>query len=150
MAHFPVPSVAMRMALGLILALGYAAALFALLVFLSGDCPIGGVGPLLLLWVAFSLPEVPATLAGPGNHSRLFKRAAFGLLVAGAAVALFLGPSPDCGTGGTPTGTASIVLIASVAAVAVIALATRRLPRQAHLTRLGPGERRSDRISRGR
>ena len=141
----------MRAALALILALGYAAVLYALLVFLSGDCPTGGIAPLAFLWVAFAVLELPATFAGPGNRARLFKRAAFALLVAGIALALTLGPSPDCGRGGSPLDTALLVLLLGAVLSGALHLRTRRTMRQeANLTGLGPGERKSDRVRRGR
>jgi hypothetical protein len=140
----------MRATLALILALGYAGAIYALLVFLSGPCPTGGIAPLALLWVAFAALELPATLAGPGNRARLFKRAAFALLVAGAALALTLGPSPDC-RGGSPISTALLVLLLGAVVSGALLVLTRRKGRQeADLTGLGPGERKSDRIRRGR
>ncbi len=167
MAHFPRPGVPMRVTLALILALGYAAALFALLVFLSDQCAIGydGAGynlwpaarlnwidlaPLGVLWVAFAVIELPAVFYGPGMRARLFKRASFALLVAGAALALFLGPTPNCETGGTPLGTALIVLIlGGLGSAALWIYVRRQIPRDANLTRLTGGERKSDRVSRG-
>ena len=141
----------MRVTLALILALGYAAALSALLVFLSGPCPTGGIAPPLLLWIAFAAFELPATFAGPGNRARLFKRAAFALLLAGAALALALGPSPDCGDGATPRDTALLVLLPGGAVSAGLLFWTRKAAgRDANLTGLGPGERKSDRVRGGR
>jgi len=158
----------MRVTLALILALGYAAALFALLVFLSDQCAIGyeGTGynlwpaarlnvsdlaPLAVLWVAFAVIELPAVLYGPGMRSRLFKRASFALLLTGAALALLLGPTPDCETGGTPLGTAWIVLVLGILASAGLWIyASRFIPQDANLTRLTGGERKSDRVSRGK
>lgn len=168
MAHFPRPGVPMRITLALILAAGYAAALFALLVFLSDQCAIGyeGTGynlwpaarlnardlaPFAVLWVAFSVVELPAVLYGPGLRARLFKRASFALLLAGTALALLLGPTPNCETGGSPLGTAWMVLILGVlAAVGLWIYVRRRIPRDANLTRLTGGERKSDSVRRGR
>jgi len=151
MAHFPRPSPAMRTALALILGLGYAGALYALFVFLSGPCPTGGLAPLALLWVAFAVLELPATFAGPGKRARVFKRGAFALLVAGTALALTLGPSPDCGRGLSALDTALVVLLLGAVISGALLLRTRWTVRQeADLTGLGPGERKSDRVRRGR
>lgn len=157
----------MRIALALILALGYAAALFALLVFLSDQCAIGYEGegynlwpvgrmnwsdlaPLGILWAAFSILELPATFFGPGMRARLFKRATFALLMTGAALAILIGPTPNCETGGTPLGTSLIVLILAIMVSGGLGIHVRRnLRSDANLTRLTAGERKSDHVSRG-
>lgn len=150
MAHFPVPGPAMRIALALILAAGYAAALLVLMVFRSGPCPPPGAGAALLLWAGFAVLELPATFAGPGNRARAFKRAAFALLVGGIVLALVFGPTPDC-AGGSARAIGAMVFVLGLAGAGGLALWSRRRLRQdADLGRLGPGERKSDRISRGR
>ena len=149
MAHFPRPSAGMRTTLALILSLGYAAAVTMLLVFRAGACPVPLPGPLALLWIGFAALELPATFAGPGNRSRRFKRAAFVLLAASFAIALIWGPTPDCAAGRSATRAAVIVAGLGVVSSAVLLVLGRRPGEPAHLTRLGPGERKSDTVRRG-
>lgn len=116
MSHYPRPPAWRRYAIGLVVALGFAAALSVLLRFRHGDC--GGafeasrdVAAPLLLWATFAIFELRAAHLGPGRAARMLKRAGFAVLVAGLALALLVGPRPVCGEGLDPRETALLVAV---------------------------------------
>lgn len=128
MAHYPRPGSGRRVALALIQAAGFAAAIFAALVFRSDHCAIGAAGADFALWpphrfqpwdlsaLALLLPlfllfTLPAARAGPGPRSRRLKQAVFALFAAGLAVAVIAGPTPACNSGLTPLGTALVISV---------------------------------------
>lgn len=163
MAHFPIPSTGRRLTLAAVQSLGFSTVLFLFLLFLADNCAIGvdradfalspaarfqwaDLAALAVLIPAFALFFVPAGWFGPGNKGRVFKRAGFSLLLAGFAVALLFGPTPNCETGQTPSETALLVLAIGLVGSGVIwgwiALAR---PGEARLTWDGTAEERPTR-----
>jgi hypothetical protein len=116
------------MALALMQAAGFAAAIFAALVVRSDRCPIAAAGEAFALWpphrfqptdlsalalllVLFLLFTLPAARGGPGPRSRRLKQAGFALFATGLVIAVVSGPTPACHSGLTPLGTAVVIAL---------------------------------------
>lgn len=163
MAHFPIPGSGRRLTLAAVQSLGFAAALFALLVFLARGCTATGtVLPVLSsaapglpefapLVLAFALFFVPAGFFGPGRREHRFKQAGFATLLIGIVVFLAMLSAPDCAARPAPVNASLVVLaIAAVIAAALFIWVAVARPEDPKLESGGPKARRTARFDYGK